>query len=86
MNEHSKPEAAPESGGSDSNNLLPCPFCGEPPIDYAIDPHEHNALLHELVQIPDHPGSHWIECPRCDIHMGRESLDEARDAWNSRAG
>ncbi len=60
---------------------LPCPFCGGEPVDYEIEAHKH----HFATWMPDHPGSWWIECMICDIHMGKPTRDEVVAAWNRRA-
>jgi len=59
-------------------DMRPCPFCGGEPMDYNIEPHTH--VIATLM--PDHPGSWWIECPKCDIHMGGDTREEVVAAWN----
>lgn len=64
-------------------DALRCPHCGEQPIDHAIESHIH-ALSLDGVKMPDHPGSHVIECV-----CGAGMIDDTREAvlarWNRRA-
>jgi hypothetical protein len=69
------------AGGKVSEQTLkPCPFCGAEPMEHAIEPHKH-----EFCGMPDHPGSHVIECPRCECGMIAATKDVVFAAWNRRA-
>lgn len=63
--------------------FLPCPHCGEQPLDHAIEPHQHT-MSFGGVKMPDHTGSHVVECS-----CGAGMIDETREAvlarWNRRA-
>jgi hypothetical protein len=63
--------------------LLPCPFCGGEPYDYAIEPHSHSPALRGL-GIPDHAGSHVIECG-CGAGLIADTHAEVATMWNRRA-
>jgi hypothetical protein len=63
--------------------LLPCPFCGGEPYDYAIEPHSHSPALRGL-GIPDHAGSHVIECG-CGAGLIADTHAEVATVWNRRA-
>ncbi|ONM43114.1 hypothetical protein BXT89_14260 [Halopseudomonas pachastrellae] len=62
--------------------VLPCPFCGAEPLMREIEPHTHSGPLKAL-GIPDHPGSHVIECG-CGAGMIAEAKQAVRDMWNRR--
>lgn len=62
--------------------VLPCPFCGSDPLERAIEPHTHSGPLKAL-GIPDHPGSHVIECG-CGAGMIAEAKEAVRAMWNRR--
>lgn len=62
--------------------VLPCPFCGAEPLERAIEPHTHGGVLKAL-GVPDHPGSHVIECG-CGAGMIAEEKQAVRDMWNRR--
>lgn len=67
-----------------SITILPCPHCGQQPIDRAIEPHTHALQIGDW-KMPDHEGSHVIEC-----ECGAGMIDETRAAvaarWNKRFG
>lgn len=62
--------------------VVACPFCGAEPLMREIEPHTHSGPLKAL-GIPDHPGSHVIECG-CGAGMIAESKDAVRAMWNRR--
>lgn len=65
--------------------LLPCPFCGGEPFDHAIGPHTHSDVLREMLPgLPDHPGSHVIECA-CGTGFIEETFEACAAKWNRRA-
>jgi Lar family restriction alleviation protein len=66
---------------SETEKLLPCPFCGGEPADYEIAPHTHKFATF----MPDHPGSHVIECAGCGVGIIQATKDAALAAWNRRA-
>lgn len=59
--------------------LKPCPFCGNKAVIRTIEPHTHN-----LVNIPDHPGSVFIECSNCTCAISADNRKEAIKLWNRR--
>jgi hypothetical protein len=63
--------------------LLPCPHCGAEAGEYAIERHAHAIAIGDW-KMPDHPGSHVIECG-----CGAGMIDNTRAAvvarWNRRA-
>lgn len=67
-----------------SITIFPCPHCGQQPIERAIEPHTHGLQLGDW-KMPDHEGSHVIECA-----CGAGMIDETRAAvaarWNQREG
>lgn len=65
-------------------NLKPCPFCGGEASQCTIAPHEHSGFLKEM-GLGNHPGSWWVECRACDVHIGRPTQEEVVAAWNIRA-
>lgn len=68
-----------------TDTLKPCPFCGKDPLSYAIEPHEHSPALKQLISdLPDHPGSHVIECV-CGAGFIDETLELCAAKWNRRA-
>lgn len=64
--------------------LKPCPFCGAQPTDHAIEPHSHGLVLNG-VKLPDHPGSHVIECA-CGAGLIADTFAEVAAMWNRRSG
>lgn len=54
--------------------LLHCPFCGQQPTEYAIEPHTH-VLQFAGGKMPDHQGSHVIECA-CGCGMIEATREE----------
>lgn len=63
--------------------LLPCPHCGKKPMDHAIEAHTH-ALTFAGAKMPDHGGSHVIECV-CGAGMIDETREAVLSRWNRRA-
>lgn len=59
-----------------SEELKPCPFCGEEPSCY------ETFFIPRMSNIPD---VITICCGDCGIEIQRESLEEAIQAWNRRA-
>lgn len=72
-----------ENHMSDQTKLLPCPFCGAQPTDYAIEPHAHNFTIGDF-KMPDHEGSHIIEC-QCGAGFVSDTREAAAALWNARA-
>jgi hypothetical protein len=68
---------------ADQTQLLPCPFCGAQPTDYAIEPHTHNFTIGDF-KMPDHEGSHIIEC-QCGAGFVSDTREAAASLWNARA-
>lgn len=66
-----------------TNALLPCPFCGQQPTENAIEPHTH-ALQFDGWKMPDHQGSHVIECA-CGCGMIDATRDSVVARWSLRA-
>lgn len=66
-----------------SDELKPCPFCGNSPVQYEIEPHEHGLVL-DGKKFPASLGHHIIECG-CGVAV---AIDESKDAvvarWNKR--
>lgn len=62
--------------------LEPCPFCGAQPTDHAIEPHSHALKLGEW-KMPDHTGSHVIECG-CGAGLIADTFEEVAAMWNRR--
>jgi len=71
MTDETKPTPGP---------LLPCPFCGGEPLVEDFEPH-----LHELVSLPEFPGTRCIECPACEFRIFDEDPATAHAKWNRRA-
>lgn len=65
-----------------TTTLLPCPFCGQQPTEYAIEPHTH-ALQFAGGKMPDHQGSHVIECA-CGCGMIEATREAVSARWNRR--
>ena len=65
-----------------TEKLLPCPFCGQQPTEYAIEPHTH-ALQFSGGKMPDHQGSHVIECA-CGCGIIDATREEVFSVWNRR--
>lgn len=63
--------------------LLPCPFCGEEPMFYDIEPHTHNLSFGEW-KMPDHTGSSVIECG-CGCGLIDGTRATVIERWNRRA-
>lgn len=63
--------------------LEACPFCGGEPISHGIEPHTHQVSFGGFT-MPDHKGSHVIECSRCECGMIADTQLEAVAAWNQR--
>lgn len=63
--------------------LLPCPFCGRPPIINRIAPHTHNVFIKALSILPDHPGSVVIECV-CGCGLMDATEEAVTVRWNQR--
>lgn len=60
--------------------LLPCPFCGDFPIEDRIEPHKHYVYF-----LPDYPGSWSVECVKCEIRVfSHDSQADAQLRWNKR--
>lgn len=62
--------------------LLRCPFCGQQPTEYAIEPHTH-VLQFAGGKMPDHQGSHVIECA-CGCGMIEATREAVVAVWNRR--
>ncbi|WP_057092974.1 hypothetical protein KV708_19325 [Comamonas thiooxydans] len=62
--------------------LLHCPFCGQQPTEYAIEPHTH-VLQFAGGKMPDHQGSHVIECA-CGCGMIEATREAVSARWNRR--
>lgn len=62
--------------------LLHCPFCGQQPTEYAIEPHTH-VLQFAGGKMPDHQGSHVIECA-CGCGMIEATREAVAAVWNRR--
>lgn len=62
--------------------LKPCPFCGRQPSDYAIEPHKHNLSFGGFT-MPDHEGSHVIECV-CGCGLIDDTRERVVKKWNNR--
>jgi hypothetical protein len=79
----SETDKAPEA----ITQLLPCPFCGESPLEDRIEPHEHSTALMGIIPIPySYPGSWSVECVKCECRIfSHASRDEAVKRWNTRA-
>ena len=65
------------------STLLPCPFCGNEPAEYAIEAHSHSEPLKSL-GFPDHKGSHCIECG-CGAGLIDDTSEKVFARWNTRA-
>lgn len=65
-----------------TTTLLPCPFCGQQPTEYAIEPHTH-VLQFAGGKMPDHQGSHVIECA-CGCGMIEATREAVVAVWNRR--
>lgn len=65
-----------------TTTLLPCPFCGQQPTEYAIEPHTH-VLQFAGGKMPDHQGSHVIECA-CGCGMIEATREAVAAVWNRR--
>ena len=71
---------------TNTQSLLPCPFCGAPAHGYAIAPHSHSpAVLRLIPELSDHPGSYVIEgqCP-CGSGLIGANESEVTARWNRR--
>jgi hypothetical protein len=64
--------------------LLGCPFCGAQPTENAIEPHTHHMKIDGWPVMPDHGGSHVIECA-CSAGMIADTRDAVLAMWNRRA-
>lgn len=65
-----------------ATTILPCPFCGQQPTEYAIEPHTH-VLQFAGGKMPDHQGSHVIECA-CGCGMIEATREAVAAVWNRR--
>ena len=65
-----------------TTKILPCPFCGQQPTEYAIEPHTH-VLQFAGGKMPDHQGSHVIECA-CSCGMIEATREAVIALWNRR--
>ncbi len=65
-----------------TTTLSPCPFCGQQPTEYAIEPHTH-VLQFAGGKMPDHQGSHVIECA-CGCGMIEATREAVVAVWNRR--
>ena len=63
-----------------TQQLLPCPFCGDMPTLIEHPPHTHRYATF----MPDHPGSWSIDCS-CLAGMIKSDREEVIAAWNRRA-
>jgi Lar family restriction alleviation protein len=57
---------------SETPCYAPCPFCG-------------NVNLVNDYQEYDNKITHWVECPKCEIVMERDTKQQTIDDWNKRA-
>lgn len=57
--------------------LKPCPFCGGEAIMHTVEPHSHY-----FVNMPDYPGSTFIECVNCTCGISASTEQEAKELWN----
>ena len=62
----------------DLEELLPCPFCGQPPTH----------LIYKSESLFSHNIVDWLEikCMGCNIMMSGEDMKEVVAAWNKRTG
>ena len=67
-----------------TDEALPCPHCGTPPLRCYIPPHSHGETVRAFM--PDHPGSYTIECPACSAGMVDSTRDGVLARWNRRTG
>lgn len=66
-----------------TTHLKNCPFCDGEPISHGIEPHKHTIAFAGFT-MPDHKGSHVIECARCECGMIGDTQEEVVAAWNRR--
>lgn len=84
MTSPTSPAAGAAGAAIPAAELLPCPFCGAEPISHGIEPHKH-LIAFAGFTMPDHKGSHVIECARCECGMIGDNKQEVATAWNRRA-
>lgn len=53
------------------SELAPCPFCGNAKLDHAYG------------DMGDH-AEYWIECPKCEVILSRNTKAQAYADWNTR--
>lgn len=77
------PKLSAENNSAGATELEPCPFCGQEPIERAIEAHSHSPAVQAL-GIPDHEGSHVVECG-CGAGLIASTRPEVLAMWNRRA-
>jgi len=55
----------------ESLEYLPCPFCGNTELDHDYSEYENTI-------------TYWVECPKCEICMERNTKEQTINDWNKR--